>query len=108
MLRIAFTTAGSLAALAGAPGLLYQGNSGPWFMVPFGDGLRCVGGGIVRLETLFAGLDGRVTSTVEVPALGGFGPGDTKYYQFWYRDTLGACAVGSFNTTNAIEITWAP
>ena len=33
--------------------------------------------------------------------------GDTRCYQFWYRDPLPSAPCGStFNLTNAIELTW--
>jgi hypothetical protein len=82
--------------------------------VAFGDGLRCVGGALIRLHNpprlnvlgashfpdafhsdLPISVKGLVTS-----------PG-TRMYQCFYRDaTIGFCTTNTFNTTNAVEVVW--
>ncbi len=83
---------------------LVQGGAGS----PFGDGLRCAGGSVVRLAT-------RATSggAIEYP-----GAGDAtvsvrglvaspalRHYQVWYRNPAGPCGTGS-NLTNAVSVNW--
>jgi hypothetical protein len=86
--------------------------------VPFGDGLRCVGGTLLRLdgEVPFQGwvsyphgCDAPIQYRSEQlgqPIL----PGDTRSYQLWYRDAAaGYCPppIGNnWNVTNAVTITW--
>jgi hypothetical protein len=51
-----------------------------------------------------------VISTVAIAshAPGGtVNPGDTKCYQYWYRDPGGPCG-SNFNLSNAMTITWVP
>jgi len=96
------------------PGLYYQGAAqlGGGLGVAFGDGLRCAGGGIVRLGIVSAtgnasqyprpGIDPSVSMQ------GGVNPGDTRVYQLYYRDTGTFCTPSGYNTTNALRITWLP
>ena len=77
----------------------------------FGDGLRCAGGGVRRLQVLFAnGANGFATeTTVTVSSVGNVSAGQTKRYQLWYRDpSTGAPCNSGFNLTNGLEVTWAP
>jgi hypothetical protein len=76
----------------------------------FGDGLRCAGGSVVRLEVLFANSSNGFTtqSTISIASAGGVSAGETKRYQYWYRDSGGSpCGVG-FNLTNGFELVWQP
>lgn len=72
---------------------------------PFGDGLRCAAGNIVRLEVSASDGSGNVSSSVSLSAVGGVASGETRSYQCWYRDTTGPCASGS-NTSNAWLQEW--
>lgn len=96
--------------IAGQPGLFFQGeneiNNGDG--VVFGDGLRCCGMNVVRLEVVTADANGRAASTVEVAASGGVSPGDRRCYQHWYRDpNTTTCGFG-FNLTNGLAVDWLP
>jgi hypothetical protein len=81
--------------------------------IPFGDGLRCVTGAILRL-----GVKINVTSTVHYPTAGdpkvsvqGLVPeiGGKRYYQNWYRDAAdNFCTSATFNLTNGLLLTWVP
>ena len=74
----------------------------------FGDGLRCVGIGVVRLQIAFADASGRSASTTNIAAAGGVSPGNTHTYQLWYRDIFTSPCGPGFNLTNGLEIVWAP
>jgi len=94
-------------------GLYFQGdvqlNPGSNCVI-FGDGLRCAGVNVRRLQTIQANLTGgpgSSSTTVCISCAGGVSPGDTKHYQLWYRDPAGPCASG-FNLSNGYSISWAP
>ncbi len=92
------------------PGLYFQGdnavNGGAG--VGFGDGLRCVGGSIVRLEIVFSDAAGFSTTSPGIGASGGVSAGDVKRYQLWARDPGSSPCGGQFNLSNGVEITWNP
>lgn len=79
---------------------------------PFGDGLRCVGGGPIRLGSVIAarghaqyppfGAPG-ISLQGGIPAAGG-----TRYYQALYRDAVSFCTSHSFNLTNGLRVSWSP
>jgi len=79
--------------------------------IVFGDGLRCAGGQLVRLQVRFADASGYSATTVGLAAKGGVGPGSTERYQCWYRNqSTPACGLGvnEFNLSNGYEIFWGP
>jgi hypothetical protein len=94
-----------------APGLFYYG---PFELagLPFGNGLRCVGGSSWRLLPPGAadalGVLRRSISYTSVPAGSGPGqiqPGSTWKFQSWYRDaSFGA----GFNLSDGLSVTFAP
>ena len=97
------------------PGLFFQGNTliGGGTGVTFGDGIRCCGQGVIRLEIVDPpGPAGPHTASSTLPILGTSplgttNPGDTRCYQWWYR-TPGTSPCGSnFNLSNAVVVTWA-
>ena len=79
----------------------------------FGDGVRCVGGHIVRLRVT-SNSDGASSFPVAADATtlsarGGVsvGSGLTRSYQAYYRDAAAAfCPPEGFNVTNGVRITW--
>ena len=74
----------------------------------FGDGLRCVGGGMIRLEVRRSDGVGSACTSVAIAAAGGVSAGDTKHYQCLYRNPTGSpCATG-FNLSNGYTILWIP
>lgn len=76
--------------------------------ISFGDGLRCAGGSVVRLQQRPSDSGGSSATTIDVAARGGVLPGDTRTYQIWYRDPFtGPCGSG-FNLSNGIQFTWLP
>ncbi len=97
-------------AVPSQPGLLFQGanaiNGGNG--TAFGDGLRCAGGSLIRLQVAFPDSQGEATSTIALAAAGGISAGQTMRYQFWYRDPSFSPCITGFNLTNGVEIVWAP
>lgn len=95
--------------------LYFQGtlpaNNGAGLVV--GDGLRVVGGQIVRLATLAnvagasslpSGAFGPISSLGALPAAGG-----TRYYTAWYRNPDPSfCTADPFNFTNGVKVVWTP
>ncbi|MED6335660.1 MAG: hypothetical protein VYE81_09685 [Planctomycetota bacterium] len=73
----------------------------------FGDGLRCVGGSLLRLGTRVPRSDGAAIWGPDLGAQGGWSPGDARTLQVLYRDPAGPCAAGS-NLTNALAVTFGP
>jgi len=72
---------------------------------PFGDGLRCIAGNVVRLQTVTSDGSGNSATTISLSVRGGIAPGTTMDYQMWYRDTASTCG-SSFNTSNAWRQVW--
>jgi hypothetical protein len=86
--------------LPNGPSLFFQGDN--FFNpTPFYDGLRCVGGSLVRIQLVIA--NGALADTNIVP--GPPTPG-TKYYQCWYRDVNHLPCNQKANLSNAIGLTW--
>jgi len=75
--------------------------------VTFGDGLRCCGGSVVRLALLNPPPGPEpVTVTTTLSTASGVAPGDTRCYQYWYRDPGGPCST-SFNLSSAATVLWS-
>jgi len=104
--------------LASVPCIFLQGSTEVVTGAPFGDGVRCVGGQLLRLSLEFAssGLasypgPGEPTITARAAALGApIAPGTTRWYQTYYRDAdLAFCPLpsgNSWNVTSGVAITW--
>jgi hypothetical protein len=95
------------------PVLFFQGNNAinGGNGNPFGDGLRCCGGGVKRLQVRFMNSSGSASSTATISLAGATAVGDSRCYQGWYRDpagTGGSPCSSYFNLTNALSLTWAP
>ncbi len=93
-------------------GLFFYGPN--QILVPFGDGYRCVGGGIYRLgpAQLSDGLGSynRRVDFTQPPASSGAGqitPGSVWNFQLWYRDPAGPLGNG-FNLSDGLEVTFCP
>jgi Tol biopolymer transport system component len=115
---LVFTTSGETPV---APSILLQGDG----LVPsgavFGQGVRCAGGGLLRLFTKVAAGGsisapelgaGDPTVTARSAALGDFiQAGETRYYLVYYRDpvVLGGCpSTSTFNATQTGSVTYWP
>jgi hypothetical protein len=92
------------------PGLYFQGNNAinSGAGVGFGDGLRCVGGSLVRLEVVFSDGAGFSSTSAGIGSTGGVSAGDVKRYQLWARDPNTSPCGGNFNLSNGVEINWTP
>ena len=100
----------SANAIPSQPGLYFQGNNainGGNGNV-FGDGLRCAGGAVIRLQVRFSNGTGGSATSIDIGAKGGVSAGDVKRYQHWARDPNTSPCGSQFNLSNGIEITWAP
>ncbi len=92
-------------------GLYFQANTDLSPGIVWGDGLRCAGGGEVRLQVRVADAAGSSQTTVPIATKGNVSPGDTRRYQVWYRTIIAPpCGHGvhEFNTTNGYTIAWRP
>lgn len=85
-------------------------NSG--YGSPFGDGIRCVNGTVVRLwvSTSSSGASAypvtgqpRVSANGMVPSGGG-----SRFYQAWYRNPPAFCTNATYNLSNGFELAWLP
>lgn len=76
--------------------------------LPFGDGLRCAGGGVKRLQTVMADGSGSSTTSINLGFAGSASPGQVLRYQLWYGDNPPTPCGSGFNLTNAIEVSWLP
>ena len=93
--------------------LFFQGinfiNSGNSY--PFGDGLRCCGGGVRRLQVRFMDSSGAASTPAVLSVEGPVTAGTTYCNQAWYRDPSGAGGsprMTLFNLSNAISVTRTP
>ncbi len=93
------------------PGLYFQGlnavNGGAG--VVFGDGIRCAGGGVIRLGVRVASATGTSDTSGLAQAIsvkGAVAPGDLRHYQLWYRDPAGSPCGALFNLSNGYSIQW--
>ena len=112
---VAFHAAGEPA---NALTILLQGTANVAGGTMFGDGVRCVGGSLLRLYQRNAANGIFEAPIVGEPALpdrsaqlgDSIPPGSPRYYQAYYRDpSSGFCpapAGATFNITNAVAITW--
>ena len=103
-------TLGATGLIPSQPGLYFQGvnaiNSGSGNQ--FGDGLRCAGGSVVRLEVRFASSGGTSSTTADLVLRGGVSSGDLRRYQLWYRDPSSSPCGTQFNLTNGVQVLFTP
>jgi hypothetical protein len=94
---------------AGSVGVFFQGNQAlnAGQGVLFGDGLRCVGQGVRRLEVFAAGSAGTAASTTNIAVRGAAAAGVTRHYQAWYSDPAGSPCGAGFNLSNALSVAWS-
>jgi hypothetical protein len=80
--------------------------------VPFGDGLRCATGTVIRLGSKQAVANvahhpgaGDVPLSMRgaIPPFGG-----TRIYQVWFRNAAAFCTSATFNWSSGLAVSWAP
>lgn len=84
--------------------------------IPWGDGVRCVNGALVRLAAKpaisgFALFPDPAQGNPPIPARSAAAgapipPGGARFYQVYYRNAAAFCTPGTFNATNGVRITW--
>jgi hypothetical protein len=111
-----FSTSGETPT---ATSILLAGSASIGSGAAFGQGVRCVGGMLLRLYAVVASSGAIIVPTGTAPsvsarhaALGDpLIAGSVRFYMAYYRDphVLGGCSPGStFNATNAVGLQWAP
>ena len=97
--------------LLGSNSIFIQGSTSPIAPVPFGDGLRCIGGTLKRLG-IFGINGGNVcvggAGTVAIHTAGGITAPGSYGYQVYFRDPAAYCTAFTYDITNAIQATWVP
>lgn len=76
---------------------------------PFGDGLRCVGGSVVRLATQSNALNASSYPKIGDPSVsvrGNIAAPGVRTYQVWYRNAADFCTPATFNLTNGVQLVW--
>ena len=114
---LVFTTSGEKPT---ATSILLQGTSGPAGGIVYGQGVRCVGGSLIRLFVKSA-----IAGSITAPDFGAGDPtisarsaakgdtiqaGQSRWYLVYYRDptVLGGCPSSStFNATQSGRIDWS-
>jgi hypothetical protein len=76
--------------------------------VPFGNGVREIGGAIKRMGVTSTDASGNVASPADFTAspLNSLVPGDTRYWMLWFRDAQGGPA--GYNGSSALAATICP
>jgi len=96
------------AAATSQFGMFYYGPN--QISVPFGEGVRCVGGGVYRLGVVSTDLFGNATDLLDITAppqpAGQITVGSTWNFQFWYRDPQGGPS--GFNFSDGLEVPFCP
>ncbi|MFT7669794.1 MAG: hypothetical protein ACI8X5_002501 [Planctomycetota bacterium] len=90
---------------ATVPAIIFGGTAfvGPF---PFGDGLRCAGGNIVRFTSpTLTSATGTLSAGPGLAGTFGIVPTDVWTFQCWFRDPTGPCGFG-FNTTNSVTVSF--
>jgi hypothetical protein len=95
--------------LPGQPALLFVGQNAVagGAGAPFGDGLRCAGQNVVRLGVKTPGGAGSASWGPGLGGVGGWGAGDTRYFQCWYRNPVGSPCGALFNLSQGVGTTFA-
>lgn len=93
--------------------LFFEGGSTiPSGGMPFADGLLCVGGPYAGVKFVMADAMGTAGPVGDLWYRGlgeaAHWPGDTSYYQCYYRDTYSTVCGAGWNLTNGVEVGWTP
>jgi hypothetical protein len=91
--------------------LYFQGTAYVHAQIPYGDGLRCVTGTVVRLSAKInvSGISQYPEpGDAPISIRGGVAAPGARYYQVIYRDSGDFCTPSQVNVTNGLAILWAP
>lgn len=112
---------GTFALLVSGRNTLPNFTTNPCFALNSGiqsiafDGLRCVGGGVLRHGTRGTDMNGDVGitntpwgTTANFLTLPGFVAGETRYYQSFYREDPALVCGRGLNTSQAFSVTFLP
>jgi hypothetical protein len=98
------------SAASGTPALLFAGtgqvNGGQG--LAFGDGLRCAGGQIQRLQVKILSQSGGASWGPNLATQNNWIAGDTRYLQVWFRDVNGGPCGANFNLSQALVVQFLP
>ncbi|MBI5362966.1 MAG: hypothetical protein HZA53_07285 [Planctomycetes bacterium] len=95
--------------------IVLQGDSVDAVGVPFGDGVRCIDGQLLRMAVRVANPSGTLTfPSAGDPSLAtrnaqlghALSPGEKRGYQVYYRDAQNFACPTTFNVTNAVQVQW--
>jgi hypothetical protein len=73
-----------------------------------GDGLRCAGGSLSRIQVTLPDSFGVASWGPGYAAGEGWSSGDTRFFQIWYRDTVGGPCLSGFSVSSGLAVTFAP
>ena len=93
---------------AGVRGLFFFGSER--VALPFGDGMRCVGGRVTRFAPIRSDSLGVALESLDftaAPFVGKVAAGEALNFQFWYRDPAGPGGA-HFNLSSALAFTPCP
>ncbi len=97
--------------VSGAPpnstGLVFYGTNP--IQIPFGNGFRCVGGTVIRMTPIPVNSFGDAVQPIDLahlPQGQHFVAGDTRLFQFWYRNPSAGGA--GFNLSDGLSVTFCP
>jgi len=76
--------------------------------LPFGDGLRCVGGTPQYMGVKSPGAGGDASWGPGLAAHHGWISGDALRFQLWYRDTVGSPCGAGFNASQGLRVSLLP
>ena len=75
--------------------------------LPFGEGIRCAGGGVTRLYPIVFAMGGVAVKTLNFGApnvAANVLPGSSLNFQLWFRDAMGG-PIG-FNLSDGLNVVW--
>ncbi len=93
------------------PTIFLKGDAAIAGGVPFGDGLRCVGGQLIRLGSVSTGGGAALYPPSAGPLISDrgqspVGSGSVAWYQAVYRNAASFCTPSTFNITNGVRVVW--